>query len=70
MEPHDKRLLETRSGTKYEVWKWTCPACKQERSTLYIDGEWCHGHGQTASSNKNGWYERCDECWKNEINSP
>ncbi len=60
----EKRKMETRHGTPYEVWEWICPECNEIRSTLYIDGEWCHGDGKVAS-NPN-WKERCVKCWGNE----
>lgn len=71
IEPTEKQQRETRQGTPYEIWKWVCPQCNKERSTLYLDGEWCHGDGQVASSSPGlespGWRERCSECWASEI---
>lgn len=71
IEPIDKQQMETRQGTPYEIWKWVCPQCKKPRSTLYIDGEWCHGDGQVASTDADstGWKEQCIECWRSEIES-
>lgn len=49
IDPHTTRQSETAHGTPYEIWKWTCPKCSQERSTLYIDDEWCHGDTQCTT---------------------
>lgn len=69
IEPTEKKQLETRKGTHYEIWKWVCPQCKKERSTLFIDDEICHGEGYVISCGPELAVkrERCTECWGNEI---
>ena len=64
IEPHEVRHNETEAGTKYQIEKWTCPECNQEKSTLIIDGEWCHGDSQGATFGpKLGQkWEGCVEC--------
>lgn len=72
IEPTSKREMETRHGTPYEIWEWVCPQCQKKRSTLYIDGEWCHGDVQVARSEagSNEWKYMCGECCAGENDSP
>lgn len=55
------RNNETRAGTKYQIEKWTCPHCHEQKSTLLIDDQWCHGD-VLAASFYNG--ESCSGCVK------
>ncbi len=56
------RNYETRKGTAYTVERWLCPICNKEKSTLYIDGEWCHGDSR-ASHHHNGQNDYgCADC--------
>lgn len=72
LHPDLTRMLETRRGTQYEVLEWTCPRCRQRRSTLYIDGELCHGESYHIAFGKgpNGAPdEKCGTCWRAELNA-
>jgi hypothetical protein len=74
-DPHEKQARTTRRGTAYEVVKWTCQKCGKERSTLYIDDEWCHGDsvcisfvpGPSGTEQPNIPDEKCGDCWRAEI---
>lgn len=62
--PDLTEMRETRRGTQYEVLKWTCPSCDTKRSTLYIDGEWCHGDSYHIAFVNGGRSECCGVCWR------
>jgi hypothetical protein len=70
--PDLTHMRETRRGTQYEVCEWTCPKCRKPRSTLYIDGEWCHGESYHIAFGQgpNGEpAEQCGTCWREEIDA-
>jgi len=62
IEPFTIQSCETRKGTKYTVNEWKCPICNKEKSTLFIDDEWCHGDSEASyhfgSEHKKG----CIDC--------
>ena len=54
---------ETGKGTKYSIAKWTCPTCRKANSTLYLDGEWCHGDSLSIKYEEGERLVRCGSCW-------
>ena len=52
----------TDRGTQYSIEKWVCPICNQEKSTLVIDGEWCHGDSEGSSHSMGKSIEVCAKC--------
>lgn len=64
IEPTEVRNDQTQAGTAYTIEKWTCPVCKGQKSSLYIDGEWCHGDSQSLSitGGKGVTFEGCFDC--------
>ena len=54
---------ETGNGTKYSIAKWTCPSCGKANSTMYLDGEWCHGDSLTTSIVEGEATTGCGSCW-------
>jgi hypothetical protein len=69
-DPDETWRRQTGAGTKYEVAKWTCPKCRQQRSTLYIDDEWCHGESFGISYVDGVRSERCGTCARKETAPP
>jgi len=62
IEPDELRNCETDNGTKYTIEKWTCPICGEQKSTLIIDDEWCHGDSQAAHFYNGEHKEGCSAC--------
>jgi len=62
MDIGETQIRETWKGTKYEVSEWTCPICKENKSTLYIDSEICHGDGWGWSRVNGVEREGCTAC--------
>jgi len=60
IKPSCIREMETEKGTLYQIEKWICPICKQGKSTLYIDDEWCHG--DSYGSRYGGGLEPLEGC--------
>ena len=52
----------TDKETEYLIEKWVCSLCEQEKSTCYIDGEWCHGDSQSAHFDSTGRVDGCSTC--------
>ena len=72
LHPDLTHMRETRRGTLYEICEWTCPKCAKPRSTLYIDGEWCHGESYHIAFGKGRGgdpAEQCGTCWRDEIDA-
>ena len=62
IKPEEVLNCETGNGTKYSIKKWTCPICNEQKSTLFIDGEWCHGDLQAAYFYNEEHAEGCSTC--------
>ncbi len=62
IEPDEIIHHETNRGTPYQIVRWTCPECKQSKSHIEIDGEWCHGDSEAASFGAGGNWEGCLTC--------
>ena len=72
LHPDLTHMRETRRGTQYEICEWTCPKCAKPRSTIYIDGEWCHGESYHIAFGKGRGgdpAEQCGTCWRDEIDA-
>ena len=71
LHPDLTHMRETRRGTQYEIAEWTCPKCNKPRSTLYIDGEWCHGESYHMAFGKGQSEpaEQCGTCWRAELDA-
>lgn len=54
---------ETDKGTKYSIAKWTCPNCGKANSTMYLDGEWCHGDNLGVRYVEGLRTVTCGSCW-------
>ena len=54
---------ETGKGTKYTIAKWTCPNCGKANSTMYMDGEWCHGDSLSTRMVEGEITTGCGSCW-------
>ena len=53
---------KTDVGTDYEIEKWICPICIEEKSTLIIDDEVCHGDAKAATNRSGEHVEGCIDC--------
>lgn len=53
---------ETDLGTKYQVIKWTCPHCHEQKSMLTIDDQWCHGDIEAAYFYNGKSFAGCAKC--------
>lgn len=58
----ETRNIQTLKGTKYQVEKWSCQLCGQDKSTLYIDEEWCHGDTKAANFCRGKYLQGCGPC--------
>lgn len=58
----ETRHCETSKGTPYTVEKWTCPICKEHKSTLLIDDEWCHGDAHASQFYLGEHKDGCSKC--------
>ncbi len=58
----ETRDIETQKGTEYQIEKWKCQLCGEDKSTLSIDGEWCHGDSQAAHFHRGKYVQGCSKC--------
>ena len=71
LHPDMTHMRETWRGTQYEICEWTCPKCRKQRSTLYIDGELCYGESYhiICGKGKIEPVEQCGTCWRAELDA-
>lgn len=62
IETGNIRHRMTQHGTKYSIEEWICPICEEEKSTLYIDGEWCHGDSMCSYFSNVKSMHGCAQC--------